>query len=252
MTKAKPQPPRIAFAPDFEDGQGLRGGDDKVPFLFAKDPYVQAIVEAGGLPVMVPITEKKELTEHYLEFCDGVMILGSGLDIPAGLFGETPSPHQARVNATKTNFECQLLEVAMKKNLPTLGICNGLQVLNVLRGGTLWQDLPSECGTQHKDPDATKPMHRVDITPNTLLAKVVETESIEANSSHHQGIKDVGKGLVVNAKADDGLVEGLEDPSYDFLLAVQWHPEMMRGRRENRRLFEALLDAANRRRSSLR
>ena len=139
-----------------------------------------------------------------------------------------------------------LLRAALSRHLPVLGVCGGMQLINVERGGALWQDLSAQAPSplQHQQATAKdQPAHEVEVVSGTLLARVVSTTTLPVNSTHHQACKRLGAGLIVSARAGDGLVEGIEDPSRPFLVGVQWHPESMR-EAPQRAIYRALVEAA--------
>lgn len=236
--------PLIGLAPDYEDGTGLRGGDDRIHHYFTKKPYADAVIAAGGLPVTFPISGDDDLVGEMLDAVDGLMILGSGLDIPGTEFGTERSRFLGRTNLDKVAFERKLLAGGEAAGLPILGICNGLQILNVYRGGTLWQDLSSEAGKEHRVPDPLQTAHPIAVEANTKLAGILGATELDVNSTHHQAVRELGRSLRCAATAADGVVEAVEDPDRDFLVAVQWHPEMMAESDSSKRLFAAFIAAA--------
>lgn len=240
--------PAIGIAMDVEDGSGPRwSAGETSPFVFLKIPYVERVVEAGGFPLLLPLTTEGSLLDEYLDRMDGLLLTGSGIDIHAAAYGHEPHPRIGRVLPSKSEFELRLATCARERAMPFLGICNGMQVMNVAYGGTLYQDLMSERGVKHDIEDATKTCHAVRVERGTRLAVVIGEGKAEVNSSHHQAVRDVGKGLVVAAVSDaDGLVEAIEDPAQPFALGVQWHPELIPLHAGSRNLFAELVRAAAR------
>jgi putative glutamine amidotransferase len=167
-------------------------------------------------------------------------------------YGESPSPKLGSVDRERDLFELALFAAARQREIPILGICRGIQVINVALGGTLWQDLPSErqCLVDH-DAAATRAArtHRIDLAPGSRVAGALGTERMMVNSMHHQGIKDLAPQLTATAWAEDGLIEAVESaPDAPWLMAVQWHPEEMFGEAAapERGLFTALAEEARR------
>jgi len=189
-------------------------------------------------------TDDREIMRRYLDAIDGLIVTGSGIDIPAEMYGHDRHPKAGRLVPPKSFFEVDLLKAAGKAGVPFLGICNGMQAMNVAYGGTLFQDLPSEKGVEHAIDEPTKPCHDVTIEPGTKLHALVGKMICDVNSSHHQAVRDVGAGLTVSARAGDGTVEGIEDTSQPFALGVQWHPELIPEHAKSRELFSALVAAA--------
>ena len=239
--------PRIGLAMDVEDGTGPRGTLEKSPFFFLKTAYVERIVEAGGIPLLLAPTRDPDVIDAYLDSIDGLVVTGSGIDVPAEMYGHERHPKIGRLLPTKSEAEVALIRRATARTVPYLGICNGMQVMNVAYGGTLIQDLPSEKGVKHDADDATQPCHGVKVSAGTKLHLVIGAARADVNSSHHQAVRDVGKGLVVAAVSEsDGIVEAIEDPAQLFAIGVQWHPELIPTHAGSRTLFAELVRAAAR------
>lgn len=232
---------------DVEDGRGPRATKDKSAFVFMKSAYVERVIEAGGTPFLLAPTDDDAVVDDYLDTVDGLILTGSGIDVPSEMYGHEPHPEIGRVLPPKTEFEVRLVRRACTRALPFLGICNGMQVMNVAYGGTLIQDLPSEKGVKHTTDDATQPCHGVKLEAGTKLHLMVGAIRADVNSSHHQAVRDVGKGLVIAAVSEaDGIIEGIEDPSLHFAIGVQWHPELIPTHAGSRTLFTELVRAAAR------
>ncbi len=241
--------PIIGITADFNAGDKTRPGG-REPTYFLRARYVRAIEAAGGLPLILPLTDQRPGIRQLLELIDGLLLTGSGPDLDPMLYGEAKRYRYKIMSTERAGFELELAKLAFERELPTLGICGGMQLLNVAAGGSLYQDLPAQLKTliRHQQREsATKPSHWVKIEPGTNLRRIVGSSKIKVNSSHHQGIKRVGSELVVNARADDGVIEGLEAPDHPFLVGVQWHPEFLYTTdRISRALFQRLLKAASR------
>lgn len=237
--------PRIGLAMDVEDGTGPRATKEKSPFVFLKSAYVERVIEAGGIPLLLAPTHDESVVDAYLDSIDGLIVTGSGIDVPGEMYGHARHPKTGRLLPSKSEFEVRLIRRACARTLPYLGICNGMQVMNVAYGGTLYQDLPSEKGVKHETDDATQPCHGVTLEAGTKLHLLVGATRADVNSSHHQAVRDVGNGLVIAAISEpDGIIEAIEDPAQPFAIGVQWHPELIPAHAGSRTLFHALVRAA--------
>ena len=188
------------------------------------------------------------LPEALVESASGLLLTG-GADVDPKLYGEEKSEKCGAILSERDEAECALTRAALREGLPVLAICRGLQVLNVVAGGTLIQDIPEELGlplTAHRqEGDYVETVHEVEIVPGTLLASIVGEENLAVNTKHHQAVKTPASSLRVVAKSPDGVVEALEDPAFPFVLGVQWHPEMLaKTMSRHRALFEAFVRAA--------
>jgi len=200
--------------------------------------YVASVEEAGGRALLVPPSD--DTVDETLDALDGIVFTG-GADIEPAEYGAEPHPETAGVRHDRDASELELMRAALERDMPVLGICRGIQVLNVVRGGDLHQHLPEVVGHErHKhDPPGVFIDHEVAIEPDTRLASILgDTHGVK--SHHHQGLNRLGEGLVEAARADDGTVEAIEDPGRRFALGVLWHPEAG----DNKRLFEALVEEA--------
>ncbi|HTP41370.1 MAG TPA: gamma-glutamyl-gamma-aminobutyrate hydrolase family protein [Nitrospiria bacterium] len=243
--------PIIGVTSDFNAGDKDRPGG-REPTYFLRARYVQAIEAAGGLPLILPITDHRKEIGRLLDLVDGLLLTGSGPDLDPKLYNETKRYRFKVMSRERTGFELALARQAWEREVPTLGICGGMQLLNVAAGGSLYQDLPGQLKTLLKHQQqayATEPSHWVEVEPGTKLREIVKAPKIRVNSSHHQGVKSVSADLVVNARAEDGVIEGIEAPDHPFLVGVQWHPEFLYTSDPiSRKLFTTLLAAAGRRR----
>ncbi len=202
------------------------GGYSTFPWYALRQNYCVAIGRAGGLPVALP--HELELVDAFLDRIDGLIVTGGHFDVDPALFGAEIRHATVKLKERRTDFELAVTERALARDMPVLGICGGQQLLNVVLGGTLVQHIPDEVegALAHEQPNPrNEPGHDVLVVADTLLARIVGAERLAVNSAHHQSVKEVGDGVVVNATAPDGVVEGIEDRRYRFCLGVQWHPE---------------------------
>jgi putative glutamine amidotransferase len=216
---------------------------------YVNSAYLHAVQQAGGVPVVLPPQLSVTSLHRLGAELSGLLLTGGG-DIDPALFGEAPDATLYDVAPARDSLETSVLHLALGRGLPVLAVCRGVQVLNVALGGSLYQDVATEPGTQlphsQKEP-RDQPTHKVKVTPGSRLARTLGADELEVNSMHHQAIHRLGRGLTAVAWAPDQLVEGaeLDDPGR-FVLGVQWHPEELVGHSEPaRRLFSALVAAAD-------
>lgn len=212
---------------------------------FAYTTYVESLRRAGAVPVLIP--PQPENAEDILEGLDGIVLAG-GEDCDPSVYGEARHPAVEPMDPRRQGNDLTLARLARQRGIPTLGICLGVQVMNIAAGGTLIQDIDSELRTdiEHASEPSDRHRHDVIVEPGTHLAGIVGEMELNVNSSHHQAIRHVGSGLRVTAQAPDGIIEGLEDPEHPFYVGVQWHPEDMPGERSATALFDAFVRAARR------
>lgn len=244
--------PVIGVTPDFNAGDRKdMGGHEPTYFLRAR--YIRAVEELGGIPLILPLVTGPSVRRRLLDCVDGLLITGSGPDLPPHLYGEQQRYKFRLVSERRADFELELVHQARKRDLPLLGICGGMQTVNVACGGSLYQDIPAQVpgALDHRQKTkAVQVAHPVTVTPKSLLDKVVAQSKLMVNSSHHQSVKGVAPSLRASAVAPDGIIEAIESPLHRFLLGIQWHPEFLFDRHVvHRRLFEALLRAASRTRA---
>ncbi|HLX89483.1 MAG TPA: gamma-glutamyl-gamma-aminobutyrate hydrolase family protein [Acidimicrobiales bacterium] len=198
--------------------------------------YVHAVERAGGAAMVLPVQSTG--VEELLARVDGVVLSG-GPDVDPAHYGEERHPETQSPRAERDEFELRVALLVLERAVPTLGVCRGMQVLNVARGGTLHQHLPDLVGHRGHSPVAGEfAWHRVTVDPDSRLAAALGRHEIETASHHHQAVATLGRGLRIVARADDNTAEAFEDPSAPYLFGVQWHPEAG----TDFTLFEALID----------
>lgn len=191
--------------------------------------YIEAVLKAGAIPLMVPPMNDADL-EEALRHLNGFLLIG-GRDYDPALYGEKPHETIDPLDKERNDFDYKLVQkIVRETHLPLLGICGGSQILNIGLGGSLVQDIPSAVGQtiQHSSPDGYKGKwnrHLVKIIPDTRLAQVYANREVNVPTSHHQAVKQLGRGLTIAAKAEDGVVEAVELEGRPFVIGVQWHPE---------------------------
>lgn len=216
---------------------------------YVQETYTRSVYQAGGLPLILSMPGAElALLEGYLDSLDGLLFTG-GEDIHPELYGEEVRPGCGEIDRERDDFELGLARRAIDRGIPLLGICRGLQLLNVACGGTLYQDLTERPGTRPEHyadrQERAQLRHAVKILPGTRLSQIVGAPELKVTSSHHQFICRLGSGLQVSAVSDDGVIEGIEGPGPRFFLAVQWHPERMADLYSHQlALFGALVAAA--------
>lgn len=200
------------------------GGFSERPWFAVRRNYCESVSDAGGIPVLLPHFD--QYAEDYVAGCQAIMVIGGKADVPPELYGEKAHP-KVTTKPARTAFEMKLVAAALAQNKPVLGICGGMQLLNVVLGGTLVQHIPDLNGDidHMQKTRAEEPQHKVLITPGTLLHKICGVAEADINSSHHQSVRSVADGTIINAAAPDGVVEGIESSRHKFCLGVQWHPE---------------------------
>lgn len=223
----------------------------KEPTYFLRARYVRAIEELGGLPIILPLTPSGADQRRLLDNLDGLLLTGSGPDLPPRLYGERQRYPFKLVSDRRSACELSLAKLALTRRLPTLGICGGMQAINVALGGSLYQDIPAQLDSplaHRQTPPATELSHTVTITKGSLLHRITKQTEMRVNSSHHQSVKRVARDLVASAVAPDEVVEALEATAphrHPFFLALQWHPEFLYEHHDlHRRLFQSFLAAA--------
>ncbi len=230
--------PVIGITCDYE-AEGMQ------PYSFTYRDYSDAIIAAHGIPVLLPVMKDTNTAGLLLEKIDGLLLTG-GDDVPPQRYGEEPHKKTICIHPDRDIFDHALICVALRMKKPVLAICYGAQLVNVVLGGSLIQDIQSEgmSPLAHKDLRNRRYTHTVTVEKNSILYKIIGKEHVETNSVHHQAIRRLGKGLKGTARTPDGIIEAVELQDYPFLVGVQWHPERMADFPCHAALFRALVKAS--------
>jgi putative glutamine amidotransferase len=225
------------------------------PVYSINQTYIDAVVRAGGIPLCITRPEKEDVAA-LLSSVDGILLIG-GHDIDPAHYGEERKEYTCNIDADRDRLELMLVHVAKERRLPILGICRGMQVMNVAGGGSLYQDVYSEMphaivhdyhnDTQSKPLARNTIAHDIMIVEGTLLSEIARSPLIAVNSLHHQGIKTLGKGLSPSGRASDGLIEAIEIVDHPFGLGIEWHPEEL-GDATSQKIFAAFVVATKNKR----
>jgi len=218
------------------------------PTLFLAQRYYRAVQEADGMPLVLPPIASRAELRRILQRLNGLLISGGNFDIHPSYYGEKPINALRTIKRERTEFELELVDLALNQDLPLLGICGGAQAINVALGGSLYQDIATQLPLANNHEQGAKKDHGghpIKIISGTCLRQIVQKHTLEVNTTHHQSIKRTGKGLVVNATAEDGLIEGIESPRHRFVLGVQWHPEVLASKDlSQRRIFSSFISTS--------
>ena len=238
---AKRDKPLIGITLDSEQP----GGYSAYPWYALRTNYASAVASAGGIPVALP--HDPALAGGMLDAIDALIVTGGAFDVDPALYGDAGTHATVTLKQGRTEAERALLDGALARFMPVLGICGGEQLLAVALGGTLIQHIPDALpqALQHEQPNPRhEPGHAIDIVPGTLLHRIVRSPAMLVNTSHHQAVRAAGPAARVNATAPDGVIEGIEDPGRRFCLGVQWHPEFLIDPGDAL-IFRALIEAAH-------
>ena len=214
--------------------------------LIAQD-YADSVEKCGGNPILLPVHSNPAYIPEVASRLDGILLTG-GHDVSPMLYGDRYSDKCGVIDEPRDSYEITLARYALEHNIPLLGICRGIQLLNVALGGSLYQDLPSLGYPSHSiwAGNRNAGTHKAEIIEGTPLASILEVSEAWVNSFHHQAVKDIAPGLAVCAKSiPDGVIEGVYLPDKDFAIAVQWHPEMMYDNTLQAKIFAALVRASS-------
>jgi putative glutamine amidotransferase len=201
-----------------------------LPVYAGNPPYIRALEAAGALSVLIPLYADVTLLEDLRGRLDGLLLTGGG-DVDPCHYGESTHPKTETPDAARDRIELAITRDALRQDIPILGICRGMQLFNIARGGTLIQDIPTQVpGAVDHDPSGDRSafaMHRIAIEPDSRLARIIGATSHAVNSYHHQAVARPGEGVRVVARATDGVAEAIELDGHDFAVAVQFHPERL-------------------------
>lgn len=214
--------PQIGITLDHEE----TGGYSRYPWYALRDNYCNVIARHGAAPIALP--HEIDYVNDYLDTLSGLVVTGGNFDVPPEMYGEKTVHEKVTVKQRRSAFEWAITKGALERNMPILGICGGQQLLNVILGGTLIQHIPDAVpnALAHEQPNPRHEIgHEVAVLANTQLYKIVGHPTISVNSAHHQAVAIPAPGTVVNARASDGVIEGIEYPAHPFCIGVQWHPE---------------------------
>lgn len=253
-TGSTPTPPIIGIVPTQMPEEHI---------FRVNDYYINSIVLSGGVPLIFPLSGNGRVYDRLLPIVDGFVLTG-GQDVDPERYGISPDSvvydKLGEITPLRDRVENRILDYAMEHDVPTLGICRGMQTMNVHFGGTLYVDLPAQFtgvdGLTHRPlshwqkEEPTEAAHYIDVMRKTRLHEILHTDSSAANSFHHQGVCKVGAGFTPVAYASDGLIEAIESDNATFMLGVQWHPEFFLGEKHMGNLFNALVLEAARARES--
>lgn len=220
--------------------------DDEKESLWMLPGYMKVVEACSGLPIMFPLTTNEEELSQCYSMCDGILMTG-GHDVDPALYHAQRTERCGVSCTARDAMETYLFHRAVRENKPVLGICRGIQLMNVLMGGTLYQDLPTEHPSptkHHMTPPYDTTIHQVEVLPDTLLADLIGTGQHSVNSYHHQAISELGPGLAPMAISEDGLIEAVSVPDKTFIVGVQWHPEFIFEKDDEcLKLVQAFVDA---------
>ncbi|MFO8055936.1 MAG: gamma-glutamyl-gamma-aminobutyrate hydrolase family protein [bacterium] len=243
----------IGITPDTHDGSELKTRTRDEQYVLLWDSYLKAVLDHAAVPVILPVTSDKKRIKVMLERVDGLVLAGGNFDVPPAFYGEEQKPWLETVKPARSRFELYILQAAMRRDVPVLGICGGEQIINVAFGGTLYQDILKErpASNEHEHGERkTGTAHQVEVEAGTLLHRITsggrkKSFTFGVNSTHHQAVKEVGKGLCAGAHATDGIIEAVESERHSFVLGVQWHPELLYSARPDQAaIFKSLIRAA--------
>ncbi|VAX21519.1 Glutamine amidotransferase, class I [hydrothermal vent metagenome] len=241
--------PVIGLTADTDEGKVA----SRPPFkgeavCWLKKSYLNAVERSGGLPFPITPAIKPSTTDAYLDLIDGLIVTGGYFDIDPALYGEKPIARIDEIKPDRTLMEIRLIKKAVRLKIPVLGVCGGHQAINIAFGGSLYQDIGAQAPGARRHEQKPKPVsqtsHEVKITGDSILRRIVGKDKIKVNSTHHQSVKKVGKGLKVCATAPDGIIEAIErSDDGSFLLGAQWHPEQIyESDKASRRLFRQFIN----------
>lgn len=219
--------------------------DEEKKSIWMLPGYMNGIIDAGGIPMVLPFTDNEDVFCRALDICSGFLLTG-GQDVDPMIYGERKRYDNIVTCTLRDKLDAIVLNKAVELDKPLLGICRGIQFMNAASGGTLYQDIPLETGTSvthHQTPPYEKPVHEVMIVQDTPLGQLLKKQILTVNSYHHQSIKDLSPVLECMARAEDGLIEAVYMPRKKFIWGVQWHPEFSyKADEDSRKIFKAFIE----------
>lgn len=216
--------PVIGITLDHENDQKYSA----LPYYALRENYIRAVQLYGGTSILLPFANGE--INNYLKLIDGLLITGGNFDISPSLYGNVDMHNKTSLKESRTSFEWNLTKEVISLNKPILGICGGMQLLNVILGGNLIQHIPDEVenALEHEVKPYDNPAHTINIKTGSLLYKLAEDKKvIGVNSSHHQAVKNLPKNIIASGISSDSVIEAIEHSNYNFMLGVQWHPEYL-------------------------
>jgi putative glutamine amidotransferase len=221
----------------------IEGDYSAYPYYVLREHYFKAIAEAGGVPIGLDLNKKN--IESYEQTCDGLLLPGGDYDIPPSMYGVSEVHEKTVTKVARLDYDMALTQRFLSADKPILGVCVGEQLLAVMFGGSLVQDIKSEipAALEHYQGLRTEAVHEIVINPDSKLFKILEKETISVNSHHHQAVKTVGPDMIISATAPDGIVEAIESTKHRFCIGVEWHPEFVVDATEQK-IFDAFVEQA--------
>ncbi len=221
------------------------------PFAAVSRNYERSVQKAGGTPLLLSISTSKDVLDDYISIIDGLLITGGEKDVSPQFYGENPIKELEMIFPERDECEMYLFKKALEKRIPVLGICRGMQLMNVAAGGSLYQDifsqLPDALGHLPLKMPVDELYHQVNLEPESTVSKIFGTTRMMINSFHHQAVKKVADSFTITARSDDNIIEAIEHRTHPFALGIQWHPEDLTARHPQfRKLFDAFIAQAQR------
>ncbi|GAA0316330.1 gamma-glutamyl-gamma-aminobutyrate hydrolase family protein [Bacillus carboniphilus] len=208
--------------------------------------YIQAVIDAGGLPVILPVGIDEDV-DQLVDKLDGFVVTGGG-DIDPTLFGEEPHRNLGEISPGRDSFELALIKKALEADKPIVAICRGIQIMNIAVGGDMYQDIYAQTDNellQHGQKATRNHLaHFVHVEPDSLLAQIADTTKFKVNTYHHQAVRNVPLPFKISGTASDGIIEAIESVEHKFVLGVQWHPEGLayKGDEISKRIFRRFIE----------